>query len=278
MRILSLIILTFLGNSAFAECPFTDRTAENSIRTYQQCIEDGLAPSADIKAALAPATEDKASFRSAVETFTTDIESTDSPDASLYLQRGLAHLALAKKRQALRNFETYTSQAPNHIVGHFYRGVALLEQRKYRDAIGALETAFSMNSGSPQNAQVHFTKAKAELASRNRKAAIVTLGNAISSDPQFAPANFERAQLREKEDLKAQAIEDYSRYITLRPDRAEAYYNRGLIYQDLHQDHLAIKDFNKALEFNPRYIQPGARKGLAYLLPVVPVLLVLMAG
>ena len=60
MRILSLIILTFLGNSAFAECPFTDRTAENSIRTYQQCIEDGLAPSADIKAALAPATEDKA--------------------------------------------------------------------------------------------------------------------------------------------------------------------------------------------------------------------------
>ena len=116
MRILSLIILTSLGNSAFAECPFTDRTAENSIRTYQQCIEDGLL-SADIKAALAPATEDKASFRSAVETFTTDIESTDSPDASLYLQRGLAHLALAKSARHLGTSKPILPKPPTISLG-----------------------------------------------------------------------------------------------------------------------------------------------------------------
>ena len=278
MRFLCLLVTAVFTQIAFAECRFTDRSVENSIRTYQQCIDSGHELNPDVKAVLGHASQDKPAYRLAIDTFSQEIESSDTPEAKVYLHRGIAWLALGKERQALRDFETFTSQEPNNLAGHFYRGVTLLEQRKYRDAVDAFETALSTNSGSTQNAQIHYNKAKAEVGSRDRQAAITTLGNAISSDPLFAAGYFERARLREKEDLKPATIEDYTRYLTLRPESAEAYYNRGLIYQDLRQDHLAIQDFNRALEINPRYVQPRASKGLTYLLPVLPVLLVLMAG
>ena len=279
MRIFCLIACLCAAGLAHSECRFADRSIENSIRTYQLCVENGEPAKANVKSALGHAPQDNASYKSAIDEFTLELESAPESSAKPYFHRGLAYLAIGKERQALRDFENYSSQTPDSQAGHFYKGVALLERRKYRDAINAFETALSVNSQNTiTRAPILFAKARAELSTRSREQALVSLDSAISSDSEYAKAYFERARLREKSKQPAQAIEDYTRYIELRPQSAEACYNRGLIYQDLRQDHLAIQDFDRAIERDPGYLKPRASKGLTYLWPVLPVLLVLMAG
>lgn len=265
---------------AFAECQYQDRSVVTSIPTYQACLDEGQAMGFDVRSALShiPDGSAKKEYKAAVREFSDQIKASTEDNSLIYFHRGLANLALGKERRALRDFETVNTQLGNYAPAHFYRGVALAKQRKHRDALFAFDTALAVTDVPTHQASIFYAKARSLNSTRSRELAITTLGDAINSDASFANAYFERARLRVKEGQERAAIEDYSQYIELRPDAAEAYYNRGLIYQDLRQDHLAIEDFSRAIELNPEYLKARASKGITYIWPLLPVLLVLMAG
>ena len=277
MKILSIVVCYWcLTSLAFAECQFNDRAVDQKIATYHACLENQHPMAVDLIAALDQPT--KKQLRAAIKVFDETLKQGKGDTSIVYFRRGLANLALGKERRALRDFETVNTQMGDYGPGHFYRGITLQKQRKYRDSISALDTAAAISSNPGHLASIYYAKARAHRSTRSRELAIASLGDAIKSDETFAPAYFERARLREKEGERRLAIEDYSQYIQLIPDAAEAYYNRGLIYQDLRQDHLAIDDFSRAIELNPDYLKARASKGVTYIWPLLPVLLVLMAG
>ncbi len=276
--VLTLLLMSFAVTS-LAECPIPARgSVANAIDTYLSCIETGEQFAFNINAAISVDRLWRDDYLAAINTFNAQIEEADEPSEDLYMKRGLAYLAWGKERQAIRDFEAVNAGLPGYSAAHFYRGVAYLQWRRYEAAIDAIDTAMNLSAGGTSLAPMHFVKARAQLTRRTRELALTSLQEAISSDSTFAPAYFERALLRHKMGAEQLAIEGYSRYIELRPDSAEAYYNRGLVYQDQRIDHLAIKDFNRAIELNPEYRKARATKGVTYLMPLLPVLIVLMLG
>lgn len=284
MKKFSALVLCWCAASvAAAECLISNESAAQRIETYQTCLDGGLPVADSIDMALGfqsqgDASRQKSDFKAAVDYFDDQIADVDGDTSIIYFHRALANLILGKERRALTDLETVNTQIPDYAPGHFYRGMTLFKQRKYRDAVSALDTAIAISTTGAQRAPIYFAKAQALSSTKSREAAIATYGDAINSDATYAKPYFERARLQEKEGRLPQAIEDYSKYIELRPAAAEAYHNRGLIYQDLRQDHLAIADFNRAIERNPDYLKARASKGFTYLWPILPVLLVLLAG
>lgn len=262
-----------------ADCPIpANSSVIQAIDRYHECIEGGAQLATSINAAIEVRQFWRDNYIAAIDHYSEQIGSDEDAPVNLYMKRGLAYLAWGKERQAIRDFEVVNTTMPGYSAAHFYRGSAHLGNRRYAAALEAIETAINLSSGGTHLAPMYLVKAKVELKRRDRESALTSMAAAITSDPTFAPAYFERALLRHKLDDEQLAIEDYSRYIELRPDSAEAYYNRGLVYQDQRVDHLAIRDFNRAIELDPKYNKARASKSMTYLMPLLPVLIVLMLG
>lgn len=278
-RLLLTLFLTSIAATSFAECLIPNRGGvAKALDAYLTCVDAGEQLAFNINSAISDRRLWRDDYLPAIKSFTAEIEAAEEPSEDLYMKRGLAYLGWGKERQAIKDFEAVNAAVPGYSAAHFYRGVAHLQKRRYETAIDAIETAMNLSAGGTSLAPMYFAKAKAQMTRRTRELALTTLAESISSDPTYAPAYFERALLRHKMGDEQLAIDDYSRYIDLRPDSAVAYYNRGLVYQDLRVDHLAIQDFNRAIELNPDYQKARATKGMTYLMPILPVLIVLMLG
>lgn len=261
-----------------ADCSIsTDLPVAESIEVYESCIAKGHQMVSDIRTALGEASFATKDYKAAIEHFSEIIEQTDRPGKA-HFNRALAYLEIGSERKALADLEAANGILPRYSPAHFYRGVTLKKMRRYGQAIDAYETALNLSAGGDALAPIYFELANAQLSNRNPTAAIESLDKAIDSDPRYAPAYFTRALTHQDNGAPALAVADYNQYLEYEPESAEAYYNRGLIFQDLRQDHLAIKDFNQAIALNPRYVRARTSKGIAYLWPVLPVLLVLFLG
>jgi len=129
------------------------------------------------------------------------------------------------------------------------KGVALVMEGKYNEAIEAFNKAIELN---PKDAVAYNNRGAAYGQIGNYKQQIEDCNKALQINPKDAVAFNNRGVAQGELGNYEQEIEDCTRAIELNPKLAVAYYHRGLAYHKLGNRKQAIKDKSKAYALNPR--------------------------
>lgn len=129
------------------------------------------------------------------------------------------------------------------------KGVALVIEGKYNEAIEAFNKAIELN---PKDAVAYNNRGAAYGQSGNYKQQIEDSSRALQLNPKDAVAFNNRGVAYGELGNYGQEIEDCTKAIELNPKLAMAYYHRGIAYRKLGNSKQAIKDKSKAYALNPR--------------------------
>ena len=129
------------------------------------------------------------------------------------------------------------------------KGVALVIEGKYNEAIEAFNKAIELN---PKDAVAYNNRGAAYGQIGNYKQQIEDSSKALQINPKDAVAFNNRGVAYGELGNYEQEIEDCTKAIELNPKLAVAYYHRGIAYNKLGNRKQAIKDKSKAYALNPR--------------------------
>jgi len=129
------------------------------------------------------------------------------------------------------------------------KGVALVMEGKYNEAIKAFDKAIELN---PRDAVAYNNRGAAYGQIGNFKQQIEDSNKAIEINPEDAVAYNNRGVAYGELGNYEQEIEDCSKAIELNPNLAVSYYHRGIAYYKLGNRKQAAKDKNKAYALNPK--------------------------
>ncbi|MGZ3649151.1 MAG: tetratricopeptide repeat protein [Syntrophales bacterium] len=129
------------------------------------------------------------------------------------------------------------------------KGVALVMEGKYNEAIEAFDKAIELN---PKDAVAYNNRGAAYGQTGNYKQQIEDSTKALQMNPKDAVAFNNRGVAYGELGNYQQEIEDCTRAIELNPNLAMAYYHRGIAYHKMGNRKQAIKDKSKAYALNPR--------------------------
>jgi tetratricopeptide (TPR) repeat protein len=129
------------------------------------------------------------------------------------------------------------------------KGVALVIEGKYNEAIEAFNKAIELN---PKDAVAYNNRGAAYGQTGNYKQQIEDSSKALQLNPKDAVAFNNRGVAYGELGNHEQEIEDCSKAIELNPKLAVAYYHRGIAYHKLGNRKQAIKNKSKAYALNPR--------------------------
>ena len=129
------------------------------------------------------------------------------------------------------------------------KGVALVMEGKYNEAIEAFNKAIELN---PKDAVAYNNRGAAYGQTGNYKQQIEDSSKALQLNPKDAVAFNNRGVAYGELGNYEQEIEDCTKAIELNPKLAVAYYHRGIAYHKLGNRKQAIKDKSKAYALNPR--------------------------
>lgn len=146
-------------------------------------------------------------------------------------------------------FYASSSAADVKTSGWVDKGVALVIEGKYNEAIKAFDKAIELN---PKDAVAYNNRGAAYGQIGNYKQQIEDSNKAIELNPEDAVAYNNRGVAHGELGNYEQEIEDCSKAIELNPKLAVAYYHRGLAYYKLGNRKQAAKDKNKAYALNPK--------------------------
>ena len=141
---------------------------------------------------------------------------------------------------------------------HYHRGLGLLLQSKFDDAIVEFNEALRADPTNPRfyNSRGNAWKGKGEL-----DIAIADYNDAIRLDPNFAfPYNGRASVLYSKGELD-RAIGDFSEVIRLDPTLAAPHNNRSIVWRDKGEFDRALEDANEALRRDPKNPTIYANRG-----------------
>jgi len=164
------------------------------------------------------------------------------------------------------------------VRAHYYKGITYMKMKRYKQAVAVFNSAQSMSNDPGRLAKIQYQKGLAYKYLQQPNDPLASFSEAISHDDAFVEAYFSRAFNSHQRGTWTEAVADYTQVIQLQPDNAAAYYNRGMVYQKLDKDSLAVRDYSRALKLNPVYVKARARKSLSFIIPLVPVILVLVLG
>ncbi|HVO67006.1 MAG TPA: tetratricopeptide repeat protein [Syntrophales bacterium] len=134
-------------------------------------------------------------------------------------------------------------------TGWVDKGVALVMEGKYNEAINAFDKAIEQN---PRDAVAYNNRGAAYGQLGNYKQQIEDSNKAIELNPEDAVAYNNRGVAHGELGDYEQEIEDCTKAIELNPNLAVAYYHRSMAYYKLGNRKQAAKDKNKAYALNPK--------------------------
>ena len=129
------------------------------------------------------------------------------------------------------------------------KGVALVVEGKYNEAIEAFNKAIELN---PKDAVAYNNRGAAYGQTGNYKQQIEDSTRALQINSKDAVAFNNRGVAYGELGNYEQEIEDCTKAIELNPNLAVAYYHRGIAYHKLGNRKQSIKDKSKAYSLNPR--------------------------
>lgn len=133
-----------------------------------------------------------------------------------------------------------TSEATEHNN----RGVELLNDGKWEEAIAELDMAIELD---PSSAKAYNNRGYAYRELKQYEQALADFDKALELEPDYAGAYINRGGTNFDLEQYEQAIADYDMAIGLDPDSALTFANRGSAYAALGQTAEAKADYEKAL-------------------------------
>lgn len=146
-------------------------------------------------------------------------------------------------------FNNSSSLADVTASGWIEKGVALVVEGKYNEAIEVFNKAIQLN---PNDAVAYNNRGAAYGQIGNYKQQIEDCNKALQLDPKDAVAYNNRGVAYGELGNHEQEIADCTKAIELNPRLAVAYYHRGLAYQKLGNRKQAEKDKRSAYALNPK--------------------------
>lgn len=132
-----------------------------------------------------------------------------------------------------------------HAAGHFQRGLALMKQGRYAEALQAYDQALVLT---PQDANALINRGVVHYELGNFRQALADQSAALALRPDDEQALYNRGNAYAELGATELAFKDYERAIAVNPKSANSYYNRGVLYWEAGDIEKAQADFGKACE------------------------------
>jgi tetratricopeptide (TPR) repeat protein len=180
-----------------------------------------------------------------------------------YLNLAQVYLAQGEFEAAAEQVKTALSlQPPLQVIAgyHLERGRALVQNKKYAEAVEACAAALKL---SPQQALPHEVCGRALLALERYERAEQAFDEYLRQRGEKTSDLFRgRGLARMKLGKYPEAVEDYTRALELAPD-GNIYQHRGWAHFFSDAWKLALRDFSRAIELTPAASDAYTGRGLA---------------
>lgn len=177
------------------------------------------------------------------------------------LGQGVSAYKQGDYARAAELLESAASAALNNFRAHFYWGLALIGDRRYREAIDALEIALDLD---PTHLQSHVAMGDAQLKLGDVDEATASYYRALKLRPEYPAALDGVARgYRAKAD-EVEAIAQFRRAIAANKGYAPSYTHLGDLYLEQRRYEEAVELLEEAVSIRADYAPGLNRLALAY--------------
>jgi tetratricopeptide (TPR) repeat protein len=177
------------------------------------------------------------------------------------LNDGVAAYRRGDFPDAVEKLSLSASMALNSFRAYFYLGLALIGERRYRDALKALEVALDLDPGHVQSL---VAQGDALLKLGDLSEARASFYQALKLRPEFPPSLDGLARIEESKADDEEAIRTYLRAIAADRGYAPSYTHLGDLYLRLDRIEEAVRLLEEAVEVRPDYAPGLNRLALAF--------------
>ena len=182
-------------------------------------------------------------------------------EAFRLLNQGVSAYRKGLYAEAVDRLERATSMALNNFRAHYYLGLALSGDRRYSDAIDALDIALDLD---PDHLQANVSKGDALLKLGDLHESKASYSLALKLRPEYAPALDGLARLEEAGAEETAAIALYQRAITSDAGFAPAYMHLGDLFLGRKEFEEAVLLLEEAVSVRPGFAAGLNRLAQAY--------------
>jgi len=204
----------------------------------------------------------KQNWAEAIKCYSKAIELDTANNPALYTNRAAAYAGLREWERSLADASKSIELKEDWVKGHFRKGIALYELKRYPEAVQVFKRAQQLD---PNNEDLRAKLKDAERMEVKHKPKVNADGSALS------PAQLAKEEGNEHFRLGKipEAIAAYNRALGLcgeneANEKSNIYSNRAQCYVQLYEPTKVISDCNEAILLNPMNIKAFLRRGLAY--------------
>lgn len=153
------------------------------------------------------------------------------------------------------------SQSPREEETLNNKGLELMEQEKYAEALPYFEKLISIN---PEATPYRYNRAVTLFNLKQFKKALADYLMLADFDPEEPEYPFQIGNIYEHLDSLTKADQYYSKAIAIEKDYYLYHFKRGTVRLKQSQWNTAIADFNRVLELDPEHHNSYHNRGIAY--------------
>lgn len=177
------------------------------------------------------------------------------------LAQGVAAYKRGEYPEAVEKLQASAGAALNSFRAHYYLGLALIGDRRYDEALGALEVALDLD---PAHLQSHVATGDAYLKKGDLGEAEASYYRSLKLRPAFPEGLDGLGRIFEAKSNDAKAIEQYQAAIASNRGFAPAYTHLGDLYLRQLRFEEAVMLLEEAVSIRPDYAPGLNRLALAY--------------
>jgi len=201
-------------------------------------------------------------YNEAVKCYSEAIKLDTTNNPALFTNRAAAYAGLNDWEKSLADANKSLAINPEWLKGHFRKGAALFELKRWEDATQAYKKAVQLD---PQNQDITSKLKEAEQMWKKNKPKVNADGSPLSA-AQLAKEDGNEFFRLGKID---KAIESYTKALNLCTDKevtekSHIYNNRAACYVQLYEPVKVIADCTESLTLLPMNPKALMRRGLAY--------------
>ena len=282
-RKISLIVISLTCFNVAADCnddanaARLDNRLDEAEALLANCLDAELGRLARTYMLLGLTHYDNGDHKKAIAQYNKALETVPTYVTAL-TNRGLSYALSRNMKAAYKDFAAAIESNPEYMRAHYYHAFALAKDGRKQDAINEYSVALQVAATDTDRKRVLYQRGILYRELDQHDGAMADFGAAIVLDPNYVEAYFSRALALQQADQAEAAMADYSKVIELDPEHAEAHHNRGLLHKKAGAHHLAIRDYSKALDIKPGYGRAQVNRGYAFMLPIIPLLVLLFLG
>jgi len=182
-------------------------------------------------------------------------------DSFILINEGVTAYKNGDYEIAVEKLRRASSMALNNFRAHFYLGLALIGDRRYRDALEALNIALDLD---PDHLQSLVAVGDAYLKLGDISEAQASYYSALKYRPEYAAALDGLARIYEAQAENDQAIDYFLRAISSNRGFAPAYTHLGDLYLRVKKFEEAVELLEEAIQVRPDFAAGLNRLSLAY--------------